>query len=236
MSRLPKSTVAAAAILSILSTTAAQASTSCWGGRELSAAHVRQMQTMLMVATLRCRAARIDISPEYNGFITAQNPAITAANMVIKQHFAQAGGAQSDYDRFATSLANGYGDDDTSAASCAEAAALAHEAAAVTDAGALDRVVAARLFPAALPGGLCEAPAMPIARAAPSPVEPSPLPPLLALAAPEPLPATAQPVALPAEVLAALAVMARFHDAQTAPAEPAALASPAPTRLAAATR
>ncbi len=106
----------------------AQAQGHCWAEREVAAAQVREMQTMLMVAALRCRAAHIDISSDYNGFITTQKDALEHANLVIKQHFAAAGGEQADYDHFATSLANGFGDDQTNESSCAEASALAHDA------------------------------------------------------------------------------------------------------------
>ena len=221
--------------LSLVVSTAAPAAPSCWQAREVSAARVRQMQTMLMVATLRCRAAHLDISDDYNAFMTAQGQAVSAANLLIKQHFAQAGMTQADYDRFATSLANGYGDDETNAGACADAAALAHEAMAATAADGLDRVAASRLFPAAMPGGACDGPGTPaLAAATPAAAVTAagaaPLPPVLALAAPPPL--APAPVTLPADVVAALTVMARFHDAQMV-----ATAAPAgPTQVAAAGR
>lgn len=203
------------ALLAMAGGTAAQAAGGCWQDNEVSAARVRQMQTMLMVATLRCRAAHVDIVKDYDGFVTARGAAIASANEAIKRHFAQAGGAQADYDRFATSLANGYGDDATDEASCAEAAALAHDATAATDAPAL-QAVAARLFPSALPGGVCSTPRMAEAeRAAP----------VIALAAP-----AETAVTLPADVVAALTVMARLQaPAPVAPASaPVVLASAAP--------
>ena len=64
--------------------------------------------------------------------------------------------AQVHYDRFATSLANIYGDDATSRAVCAETAVLAEEAAAAD--GDIDALVAIedRLgFATPLPGGQC---------------------------------------------------------------------------------
>ncbi len=214
---------------SLIATTAVQAAPSCWQARELSAARIRQMQTMLMVATLRCRAAHLDISDDYNAFMTAQGAAVSAANLLIKQHFAQAGMTQTDYDHFTTALANGYGDDQTDAGACADAAALAHEAMAA-GAGGLDRVAVARLFPAAMPGGACDGPSAPVlagTEPAKAVARAEPLPPVLALAPPAP-PASA-PVTLPADVVAALTVMARFHDAQmVAPA-----VSAGPTQVAA---
>ena len=189
------------------------------------------MQTLLMVAALRCRAAHIDISAEYDGFVTAQKASIDQANLVIKQHFAQAGGAQADYDHFATSLANGFGDDETSEASCAEASALAHEASAMAPAG-LGPMAMAKVFPAMLPGGHCTAPAggvtLAVATVA-APPKPEALPPMIALAAPEPV---AQPVTLPADIVAAMTVMARFQASQAGAVPPApvlAAASTAPS-------
>lgn len=185
----------------------------CWNTREASAAQVREMQTMLMVAALRCRAAHIDISADYDGFIIAQRDAIATANLAIKQHFAAAGGAQADYDRFATSLANGFGDDATTEASCAEAAALAHEGSAAAPAQ-LQQVADARVFPTSLPGGVCDAPAKPMAMALATPAKDEALPPVVALVSP---PTASQPVTLPADVVAALTVLAHYRAAEAGP-------------------
>ncbi|MBA2936647.1 hypothetical protein HZF05_21415 [Sphingomonas sp. CGMCC 1.13654] len=193
---------------------AAPAQAGCWTARETGAAQVRDMQTMLMVAALRCRAAHIDISADYDGFVIAQKDAIAAANFVIKQHFAAAGGNQTDYDRFATSLANVFGDDATTEATCAEAAALAHEGSAAAPAQ-LEQVAESRVFPASLPGGACAAPATPVVMAAAMPAKEEALPPVVALAAPPPV---QQPVTLPADVVAALTVLAHYKAAEAAPA------------------
>lgn len=204
----------------------AQAQAHCWADREVAAAQVRDMQTMLMVAALRCRAAHIDISADYDGFVTTHKAAIDQANLAIKQHFAQAGGAQSDYDHFATSLANVFGDDETSEATCAEASALAHEASATAPTG-LGALAMARVFPAALPGGSCAAPVggTTLAAVSASPAKLDAQPVLIALAAPTP-PAAA-PVTLPADVVTAMTVMARYQATQGAVA-------PAPVMTAAA--
>lgn len=216
----------------------AQAQGACWATRDMQAASVRQMQTMLMVAALRCKAAGIDVSADYNSFVTVQKEALAAEDMVIKRHFANAGGTQSDYDHFTTALANGYGDGQTSEASCAEASALAHDGAAVASLAALESMANARIFPAALPGGSCEAPAAATLAAAAPAAGPTPaaapvvvasatpaaaLPPIIPLAAPiEPV----RPVSLPADVVAAMTVLARFQVAQAAaPAAPASTAT-----------
>jgi hypothetical protein len=194
--------------------TAVPAQAKCWNDREVASAQVREMQTMLMVAALRCRAAHIDISADYGTFVVAQKDAIDHANLVIKTHFAQAGGQQSDYDRFATSLANGFGDDETTEASCAEAVRLAHDGAAVT-ADALEAMAAARVFPAVLPEGACAAPARTAVTiaAAVAPKKDAPLPPIINLAPP---PVETAAVQLPADVIAAMTVLARFQAQQAA--------------------
>jgi len=219
----------------------AQAQGHCWAEREVAAAQVREMQTMLMVAALRCRAAHIDISADYNSFIATQKDALEHANLVIKQHFAAAGGQQADYDHFATSLANGFGDDQTTEATCGEASALAHDATAAAPA-AIEAMAMARVFPTALPDGNCAAPAggVTLALATPpvaatattvgAPAKAAPLPTLIALAAPPP-PAAA-PVTLPADVVAAMTVMARFQASQGTSA-PVLAAATAPTQIAA---
>lgn len=198
----------------------AQAADRCWDAPDAAAAQVRQMQTMLMVATLRCRAAGIDIVANYDGFVSRQDRRIAFANAAIRRHFA----SQADYDRFTTSLANSFGDDETAPASCARAAALADVAA-----GGKVGSAAATLAPASLPGGACAEPAAMPARAVPAPVlaraEPAGMPPpILPIATPEPQEVA---TALPADVTAALTVMARFRDAEAVPQ------AAAPTQVAA---
>ena len=234
-----------------------QAQAHCWADREVSAAQLRKLQTMLMVATLRCRAAHIDISADYDSFVGAQKDTITRANLLIKQHFAADGGSQADYDRFATSLANGFGDNETSEGSCAEAAMLAHEASMASPAS-LEPLALGRVFPVTLPGGNCAAPAAPVVAAgpvvparavavaaalpvvqpAPAPIVPIdanadeapavPAPVAVAVASAPPPQPKAEPAMLPAEVLAAMAVMARYQATLAPAAAPAVIASTQP--------
>ena len=80
------------------------------------------------------------------------------ANAVLMNQFEASYGrqAQVHYDRFATALANIYGDDATSRAVCADTAVLANEAAEAG--GDIDALVAIedRLgFVSSLPGGQC---------------------------------------------------------------------------------
>jgi len=139
----------------------AQAVIGCWNETQVAAAKVRDLQSRLMVATLRCQAMSVNVADAYNRFVAANRTTIQGANGVIMAQFRSGYGgqaqAQVQYDRFATSLANIYGDDATDQEVCAETAALADEAAAAN--GDIARLVAIedRLgFGSPLPGGQCE--------------------------------------------------------------------------------
>ena len=129
MKNYRRAALAAAALATCVISTAAPAA-SCWSQADVSAAKVRELQTRLMVATLRCRASGVNILASYNAFVGTTKPAIIAANNTLKAHFGAAGpvAGQRDYDRYTTVLANAYGAADTGPESCAEAANLAAEA------------------------------------------------------------------------------------------------------------
>lgn len=103
----------------------------CWNQQEEAAAKVRDLQSRLMVATMRCRAMGIDILQAYNEFVRTNRSTIQAANGVIKAQFMTAHGREGQvfYDRFTTALANEYGADPTSSAICSETEDAAVEAA-----------------------------------------------------------------------------------------------------------
>lgn len=148
--------VAAAAMM--LAAVPARAATSCWNETETAAARVRDLQSRLMVEALRCRAFGIDILGAYNEFVRSNRATLQAANAVIMAQFSRGfgGGAQTEYDRFTTALANAYGAEETSGETCAEAASTAAEA--VAAGGDIERLVEIeeRLGPPpALPGGQC---------------------------------------------------------------------------------
>ncbi len=136
-----------------------QAGMACWDQNHTAAAKIRDLQSRLMVATMRCRAYGIDVLPEYNEFVRVNRSTIQGANGLIKDQFRAAYGAalaQKRYDSFTTTLANTYGDDETSAAICEETADLAAEA--VAAGGNVDRLlhIADRLSAGPdLPGGRC---------------------------------------------------------------------------------
>jgi len=137
----------------------AHAVMACWNPTQVAAAKVRDLQSRLMVATLRCQAAGADVTGAYNRFVRANRETIQGANAVLLAQFRTGfgnGGGEVQYDRFATALANGYGADATDEAVCAETEALADEAAAAN--GDISQLVAIEDrfgFSSDLPGGQC---------------------------------------------------------------------------------
>ena len=120
---------AAAAAFCLVSVAAPATATSCWTRADIAAAKVREMQTKLMVAALQCRAGGVDILASYNRFIRDGRPVLRSANERLKAHFMAEGksAGQQAYDRYTTALANSAGQ--IRLGSCAEASALAAEAA-----------------------------------------------------------------------------------------------------------
>ena len=96
----------AAAILVAVPVTSAQAA--CWSETAVSAARIRDMETMLMVSALRCRSTDVHMLGAYNQFIRTSRVALTRVNDTLRHHFAGQGGLNA-YDRYVTSIANRYG-------------------------------------------------------------------------------------------------------------------------------
>jgi hypothetical protein len=149
-----------AAALMICVSAPAQAVMGCWNETQVAAAKVRDLQSRLMVATLRCSAMGVNVAEPYNRFVRANMAAIQGANGVLMAQFRSGFGGQAQgqvqYDRFATAMANVYGDDATDRTVCAQTAALAEEAAAAQ--GDVNQLVAIenRLgSEPELPGGQC---------------------------------------------------------------------------------
>jgi len=148
--------VAGAMMICVPATASAQAG--CWNQTQVAAAKVRDLQSRLMVATLRCSAMGENVAAAYNRFLAANRETIRGANAVLMAQFQTVHGrqAQVHYDRFTTALANIYGDDATSSSVCAETVVLAEEAAAARgDTDALIAIADRLGFVAALPGGQC---------------------------------------------------------------------------------
>ena len=209
-------------------TIAVPASAQCWNEGQVAAARIRDFQMMLMATTLRCRAAGMDISEHYNGFVTARRPQLDLAGAAIRHRFARDGG-QAAYDRFATMLANAYGDGSTTPAACDEAAATADDAA--SSPAALFELAEQRITPPEAEAGLCRrTETLAAAATAPEPTAPAQAPgstaPAVALASAEAPASPALPklaVAMapepqgptPAEVAAAIAVLTRYQSVQS---------------------
>ena len=146
------------AAASLLFVQPAQAAMSCWGQQETAAAKIRDLQSRLMVATMRCRAMGVDVLGAYNDFVRINRTTIQAANGVIKAQFQAGHGAEGEtfYDRFTTALANEYGDDPTNGEICDQTVEIASEAAAAQGDVTLLLALAERTGPPpALPGGEC---------------------------------------------------------------------------------
>jgi hypothetical protein len=140
---------------------AGKAGAVCWNETSAAAATIRDLQSRLMVGTLRCNAYGLDITEPYNRFVRSNRVSLQAANAAIKAQLAADGAASAEqrYDSFTTALANQYGAAATSGEVCAELANLALEAAeAAGDQHAL--VALAERYEArpALPDGRCAVP------------------------------------------------------------------------------
>ena len=149
---------ACAAVMTLAAAQPAVAASTCWDAQQAAAAKVRDLQSRLMVVTLRCQAMGHDVSPSYNQFIRANRDTIQAANGLLKGQFASMSGAAGEraYDSFTTELANSYGGDQTNSEICRETEAAGQEAASAAGDVSLLMALAERLGPAPrLPGGAC---------------------------------------------------------------------------------
>lgn len=93
----------AALLAAVALPSAAQAQ--CWSEASVTAAKIRDMETMLMVASLRCRAGNPEMLAAYNAFVVQSRAALTQVNDQLRAHF----GGLSAYDSYVTSVANRYG-------------------------------------------------------------------------------------------------------------------------------
>jgi hypothetical protein len=90
---------------------AAPAHAACWKADHVAAAKVRDLETMLMVSALRCRAQG-NMLARYNKFVVQARPALMQVNDSLRSHFAEAvgqGRALNAYDGYVTKIANRYG-------------------------------------------------------------------------------------------------------------------------------
>ena len=140
---------------------AGQAGAVCWSEASAAAASIRDLQSRLMVGTLRCNALGLDITEPYNRFVRANRVSLQSANAAIKAQLAADGAATAErrYDSFTTALANQYGAAATTGEVCAELANLALEASEAAGDKALLLELAERYEERPeLPDGRCPAP------------------------------------------------------------------------------
>jgi hypothetical protein len=153
-----KAAFAVSTAAAMLAAQPAEAAMGCWNQQQAAAAKVRDLQSRLMVATLRCQAMGVSVLSPYNDFVRQNRDTLQAANGVIKAQFDAFYGKDgaASYDHFATGLANRYGGDATNEQICGDTAAAAQEAAdAAGDIGKL-LDIADRFGPTPeLPGGEC---------------------------------------------------------------------------------
>jgi hypothetical protein len=105
---------------------AAPAHATCWRADEVAAAKVRDLDTMLMVSSLRCRLQDSAMVARYNAFVTKNRVPLTEANVVLRARFAGLVGkaaALNAYDKYITRVANRYGAG-ADGLSCADFASL----------------------------------------------------------------------------------------------------------------
>lgn len=132
MQGIGKKMAAAALMVVCLAGQAQAASSDCWSHQEIAAAKIRNLQSMLMVAALRCNGSRVNVLASYNSFVKANRATIMAANDSLKSYFARHSGSvagQRRYDRFATALANGFGAGASDIETCGRMSEIANSAA-----------------------------------------------------------------------------------------------------------
>src|SRR3954470_61910 len=127
-----KTILAVSTAAPLLAAQPAEAAMGCWDHQQAAAARVRDLQSRLMVATLRCQAMGMSVLNAYNDFVRQNRDTLQGANGLLKAQFDSFYGPDGAtyYDHFATGLANRYGGDATNGEICADTAAAAREAAA----------------------------------------------------------------------------------------------------------
>ncbi len=156
MGRFSHRALCAAAFAICTVSIAVPANAGCWTQAEVAAAKVHEMQTRLAVAARAC-AAGVEIGPSYNKFLAVKKNALSAVDERLRGHFSAGDsddGARA-YSRYNAALEFAYGAETASGDSCAEAAALAKEAA--SSRGDLMAVAAREVMIATLPSSVCPA-------------------------------------------------------------------------------
>ena len=156
MSKLGK-LVAVASLGSMTLDGTAQAA--CWSPIEVEAATLRELQSRLMVASLRCAKSNHDVLPHYNAFVRSKRHLLISGNDILKAYFGKhnsRNAAVRAYDSFAVSLANRYGAGSGDLSECESMNKLAFSAASSEPShAALVRIARENGLEPILPGGRC---------------------------------------------------------------------------------
>lgn len=147
--------IAAAATVAALLSTSAQAG--CWSEAAYQAAHVKELEIMLLVESLKCRATPTNFIEDYNKFIDTHKPVLSKVNATMKGHFASEHGAKNAenmFDNYMIKVANRYG----GASACADMAAITKAAStAVSHHAELYKVAVTYQAVPNVPGEICGA-------------------------------------------------------------------------------
>lgn len=142
--------------------------TECWSPAAIESAKLRQLDVMLLVTALRCKAGPDDFKADYESFLEQHRPLLSKANHVIIDDMKTrlgAVGALNAMDRMSVIIANHYGD--RGAYGCHELKAVTQELARGGDEdipAAAEMLVGADVLAAACPTQLAAqtaAPAVP---------------------------------------------------------------------------
>jgi len=92
----------------------------CWDARTVGAARISELETMLLLSSLRCRIIGFDFHESYDHFADTYKDVFDAAQFTLKTHFDADGsdGGRREYDRYLTGVANFYGTGRTDADTC----------------------------------------------------------------------------------------------------------------------
>lgn len=99
-------------VIGLAMAAAGPAQAACWTPAQVSAARVQELDTMLMVAALRCRNGGTDMLATYNALVTRHRAVLAAGNNEVRGYFTTAVGAKgmmAAYDTHITRVANRYG-------------------------------------------------------------------------------------------------------------------------------
>lgn len=145
--------------ISISMAVSGPAQAKCWTPAEVDSASVRDLQSRLMVAALRCGKSNHDLLPDYNQFVKSKRHLISSSNTVLKKFFAHGRSgkaAMREYDRYAVKLANRYGAGSGDLSECQAMKSLAQSAASSSGhIASLVELANQQATDPHLPGGRC---------------------------------------------------------------------------------